>query len=390
LEKGAKASMKDKQYLMIPGPTPVPPAVVAAMSRPVIGHRSDDFTRLYERIEEKIKVVFQTKNDVFILTCSGTGGLETAIANTVSPGDRVLALVTGNFGERFANIARTYGAEVEEINFGWGKDVDLQVLEDKLAADKDYKVVLATQNETSTGVLNNIAGIGSLVAKTNALLLVDGVSGVGGIEIKTDAWNVDILITASQKAFMLPPGLAMVSVSEKAWRVIEQNKSPRFYFSLPAARKSLAKWNTAYTPNVTLFMGLDAVLDMMFAEGLANVYARHILLARATRAAAKSLNLALLAEDRCASPTVTAIYAPENIPADDLRKVLRSEYGITFAGGQGILKGKIFRIAHMGYADKMDVLIAIGALEMALARMGYPVELGAGVRRAQEIFLAGS
>jgi len=258
--------LKEKQYLMIPGPTPIPPAVMAAMSRPVIGHRSDDFAKLHQRIEEKIKMVFQTKNDVFILTNSGTGGLETAIANTVSPGDKVLALITGNFGERFANIARTYGAEVEEVNFGWGKDVDLATVADKLAANANYKVVLATQNETSTGVLNDIAGIGALVAKTNALFLVDGVSGVGGIEIKTDEWNVDILVTASQKAFMLPPGLAMLSVSEKAWSVIEKNSSPRFYFSLPAARKSFAKWNTAYTPNVTLFMGLEAALEMMLNE----------------------------------------------------------------------------------------------------------------------------
>ncbi len=379
--------MKDKQYLLIPGPTPVPPAVTAAMTRPVIGHRSEDFARLYESIEEKIKMVFQTKNDVFILTNSGTGGLEAAIANTVNPGDRVLALITGNFGERFANIARAYGANVEEINFGWGKDVDLRAVEEKLAERPDYKVVLATQNETSTGVLNDIAGIGALVAKTNAILLVDGVSGVGGVEIKTDEWRVDILITASQKAFMLPPGLAMLSVSEKAWSVIEQNKSPRFYFSLPAARNSFVKWNTAYTPNVTLFMGLEAALEMMLEEGLENVYARHLLLARATRAAARALNLSLLAEDRCASPTVTAVYAPAGVEADALRKVLKSEYGVIFAGGQGHLKGKIFRIAHMGFVGKMDVIIAVGALEMALAQLGCPVELGAGVCKAQEVFL---
>lgn len=379
--------MRDKQYLMIPGPTPIPPSVMAAMSRPIIGHRSDDFAQLYARVEEEIKKVFQTKNDVFILTNTGTGGLETAVANTVNAGEKVLALITGNFGERFANIARAYGAEVEEINFGWGRDVDLHLLEDKLASNSGYKAVLATQNETSTGVYNDIEGIGKLVAKTDALLLVDGVSGVGGIEIKTDEWGIDVLITASQKAFMLPPGLAMLSVSDKAWNVIEQNKSPRFYFSLPAARKSLAQWNTAYTPNVTLFMGLEAALEMMFSEGLENVYARHLLLSRATRAAAKALGLSLLTEDYCASPTVTAINAPLNVDADRLRKVLRTEYGITFAGGQGILKGKIFRIAHMGFADKMDIIIAIGALEMALQKVGYPVKLGDGVRKAQETFL---
>ncbi len=379
--------MQEKQYLMIPGPTPVPPSVVAAMSRPMIGHRSEDFAALHRRIQEKIRQVFQTSQEVFILTNSGTGGLETAVANVISPGDRVLALITGNFGERFANIARAYGAEVDEVNFGWGNPVDLQVVREKLARNAGYKAVLATQNETSTGVLNDIAGIGALVAETPALLLVDGVSGVGGIEIKMDEWHVDILVTASQKAMMLPPGLAMIGVSPKAWAVIEENRSPRFYFSLPAARKALAKWNTAYTPNVALFFGLDAALDMMLAEGLENVYRRHLLLAGATREAVKALGLSLLAADHCASPTVTAVHSPEGIAADDLRKVLREEFGITFAGGQGILKGKIFRIAHMGYAGKMDVLIAISGLEMALARLGYPVELGKGVRAAQEVLL---
>ncbi|OAT86089.1 pyridoxal-phosphate-dependent aminotransferase family protein [Desulfotomaculum copahuensis] len=379
--------MQDKHYLMIPGPTPVPPAVVAAMSRPMIGHRSEDFAALHRRIEEKIRRVFGTVHEVFILTHSGTGGLETAIANVVSPGDKVLALITGNFGERFAKIARAYGAEVDEINFGWGKNVDLTVVAEKLAGDPGYKAVLATQNETSTGVLNDIAGIGALVAKTPALLLVDGVSGVGGIEIKMDEWHVDILVTASQKAMMLPPGLAMVAVGPKAWPVIEGNSAPRFYFSLPAARKSFEKWNTAYTPNVSLFQGLDAALDMMLAEGLENVYARHILLARAVREAVLALGLRPLAEAGYASPTVTSVYSPEGIGADDIRKVLKEELGVTFAGGQGILKGKIFRIAHMGFADKMDVILAVAALEMALTRVGYPVELGKGVKAAQEVLL---
>ncbi|MGQ9825513.1 MAG: pyridoxal-phosphate-dependent aminotransferase family protein [Desulfotomaculales bacterium] len=379
--------MKDKQYLLIPGPTPVPPSVQAAMSKPVFGHRSDDFARLYERIEEKLKKIFQTKNEVFVLTCSGTGGMEAAVANTISPGDKVLALVTGNFGERFANIARAYGAEVEELRFPWGEDVNLDVLAGKLNQGGSYKAVLATQNETSTGVLNDIAGIGALVARTDALLLVDGVSGVGGAEIKTDDWGVDILITASQKAFMLPPGLAMLSVSEKAWQVIDKNRSPRFYFSLPAAKKSFTSWNTPYTPNVTLFLGLEAALDMMLAEGIEKIYARHRLLARAVREAVKALGLSLLAGERCASPTVTAVFAPEGVGADEIRKILRTEYGVIFAGGQGDLKGKIFRIAHMGFAGMADVIVAAGALEMALARMGLEIKLGAGVRKAQEVFL---
>lgn len=380
--------MQDKQYLMIPGPTQVPPAVVGAMSRPIIGHRTEDFADMFKRIVEKLQVVFQTKNDIFVLTHSGTGGMETAIANTVSPGDKVLALVTGNFGERFAKMAKEYGADVDEVVFEWGTNVDLNVVKEKITAN-EYKVVLATQNETSTGVTNDIAGIGALLGKTSTLFLVDGVSGVGGIEIKMDEWNIDILVTASQKAMMLPPGLAMVAVSEKAWKVVDKNTSPRFYLSLPAAKKSYQKWNTAYTPGVTLFAGLEAALDMMMAEGMDNVYARHKLLAKATRAAVKSLRLKMLAADECASPVITSIMSPEGIDGDSIRKILKNEFGVTFAGGQGKLKGKIFRIAHMGFADTMDVLIAISALEMALVRVGFPVELGSGVKAAQKVFLGG-
>lgn len=379
--------MQGKEYLMIPGPTPVPPPVAGAMSRPMFGHRSEDFAEMHKRIIGKLRKVFQTQNDIFVLTNSGTGGMEAAVANTVSPGDKVLALVGGKFGERWAELANTYGAEVIREDFEWGTPVDLAVVEEKLAANPDIKVVFATFNETSTGVVNDIEGLGKLVAKTPALLVVDGVSGVGGIEIKTDEWNVDILVTGSQKAFMLPPGLAIISVSPKAWEKIKNNSSPRYYFNLLKARKSMEKWNTAFTPAVSLFVGLDAALDMILAEGLDNVYARHKLLRNATRAAVRALGLKLMTEDHCASPVVTSVYAPEGIGADDIRKVLKKEYGITFAGGQAKLKNKIFRIAHMGFADKMDVLLAIAGLEMALAKVGYPVRLGEGVKAAQEVFL---
>ncbi|MHB8157456.1 MAG: pyridoxal-phosphate-dependent aminotransferase family protein [Desulfocucumaceae bacterium] len=381
---------KDKQYLMIPGPTPVPPAVMAAIARPIIGHRTDEFANMNKRIVERLQIVFQTSNKIFVVTHTGTGGMETAIANAIGPGDKVLALITGHFGERFAKMAKEYGADVDEVSFGWGKCVDLKSVEDKLAANS-YKVVLSTQNETSTGVTNDIEGIGRLVANTPALLLVDGVSGVGGIEVKMDEWKVDILVTASQKSMMLPPGLAMVAVSDKAWKVVENNKSPRFYFSLPAANKSYEKWNTAYTPGVSLFAGLDVALDMLMDEGMDNVYARHKLLAKAVRAAVKAMGLELyVPDDNYASPVITSVKSPEGIDGDAIRKVLKNEFGVTFAGGQGIVKGKIFRIAHMGFADKMDVIIAISALEMALVRVGFPVELGSGVRTAQEVFLGGN
>lgn len=382
--------MKGKEYLMIPGPTPVPPAAVSAMSKPISGHRTEEFAALYRRVVAKLQKVFQTENEIFVLSSSGTGGMEAAVANTVSPGDKVLALVGGKFGERFRDLARIYGADVEEMSFEWGQPVDVQAVAEKLKTAPDIKVVFATQNETSTGVLNDIKSLGEIVAGHEAILVVDGISGVGGMEIKTDAWHVDMLVTGSQKALMLPPGLAVISVSSKAWEIIKNNnKSPRYYLDLQAAKKSFQKGFTPYTPAVSLFYGLDATLDMMLEEGLDNVYARHALLANAVRAAVKALGLKMLPPENYASNTVTAICSPEGISADDIRKVLKEEFNVVFAGGQGQLKGKIFRIAHMGFVDKMEVMIAISALEMALAKLGYSVELGKGVRAAQEILLEG-
>jgi aspartate aminotransferase-like enzyme len=379
--------MKDKLFLMIPGPTPVPPPVVAAMSKPIIGHRGAEFANLIGRTTEKLKKVFQTNNDVFVLASSGTGGLEAAVANTVNPGDKILTLNTGKFGERFGELGNKYGAQVDEVKFGWGYDIDLKVVEEKLNADPDIKVVFATHNETSTAVVNNIKGLGELVAKHKAILVVDAVSSMGGMDIRTDEWQVDIMVAGSQKALMLPPGLAFVSVSDKAWQVIEQNKTPKYYFDLSKARKSLAKNNTPYTSAVSLYYGLEAALDMILEEGLENVFARHHMLAKATRAAMQGLGLELLPAPECASDTVTAVQCPMTVDVDKLRKTLLEKYKVMVAGGQGELKGKIFRVAHMGFATKADVLIAIGSLEMALNECGYKAELGAGVREAQLVFL---
>lgn len=381
--------MKDKKYLLIPGPTPVPPRVVEAMSRPIIGHRSAEFQAVMERVTGKLKKVFQTENHVFILGSSGTGALEAAVANLVNPGDKVLALSCGKFGERFAELARIYGGDVDFVDFGWGYDIDLNVVKRKLDENPAIKVVLATQNETSTAVQNDIEGLGKLVAQYDAVLAVDAVSGLAAIDLKTDEWKVDMVVSGSQKAFMLPPGLAFISVSDKAWAKIEKNTSPVYYFDLKKARKSIAKWNTAYTTPVSMVYGLEAALDMILEEGLDQVFARHALLAKATRAAIQGLGLELLAPDECASKAVTAVQSPMVVDADTLRKVLLKEYGVTFAGGQEMMKGKIFRIAHMGYAGKMDVIIAIAALEMALGKCGYKAELGAGVREAQMVFVGG-
>ncbi len=379
--------MTKKLRLMIPGPTPLPPEVSEALSRPMTGHRSKGFAELTEKLTGKLQQVMQTGNEVFILTSSGTGALEAAVANTVNPGDKVLALVGGKFGERFRDLAQVFGAQVEELAFEWGQPYDLDLVRERLAADPDIKVVLATQNETSTGVVNDIEGLAGLTKDHRAILCVDAVSGLGAIDLKTDAWGVDIVVTASQKALMVPPGLAFISVSEKAWKVVAECSSPRYYFSLEAARKAYKKWNTAYTPSVSLFYALDAALDLILAEGLERVFARHKILAEATRAGVKALGLKLLPPENVASPAVTAVRGPKGIEVDALRKLLLDKYGVMFAGGQAELKGKIFRIAHMGYSDKLDVLSGLAALEMALSELGHKVTLGAGVKAAQKVFL---
>ncbi|HHV94347.1 MAG TPA: alanine--glyoxylate aminotransferase family protein [Firmicutes bacterium] len=378
----------DKNYLYTPGPTPIPPQVAAAMSQPMIGHRGQDFAELHAQIVEKAKQVFQTGNDLFVLTTSGTGGMETAVANTVSPGDRVLALITGNFGERFAKIASTYGAEVTKIEFPWGTAVDMKEVARVWEEQGPFKVVLATHNETSTGVTNDIAALGSFLADTDALLLVDAVSSMGAMDIRTDEWHVDLMVTGSQKALMLPPGLALISVSPKAWPVIEANTGVRFYFSLLEARKSFANYNTPWTPAVSLFYGLDTSLDLILAEGLPQVFRRHARMAAAARAGVKALGMQLLVEDDAiASHTVTAFLPGSEISAGDISKLLKQQMGVTFAGGQGKLKGKLLRIGHMGYCTELDVILAVAALEMTLHKLGVPVELGVGVRAAEKALL---
>ncbi|MGO0123457.1 pyridoxal-phosphate-dependent aminotransferase family protein [Desulfothermobacter acidiphilus] len=376
--------MKQETRLFIPGPTPVPPVVAEAMARPLIGHRTEAFARLYARLEEKLRPVLGTQGDVVILTASGTGGMEAAVANLLSPGDPVLALVGGKFGERFAELAQAYGGAVETLNFEWGQAVDPEMVERRLR-EKRFKVLLATHNETSTTVLNDLRPLGELARRYEVLLAVDAVSSAGGAELRMDEWGIDVLVTASQKALMVPPGLAIVALSERALKAMTGSRSPRYYFDLLAACRSKQKYNTPYTPAVSLFAGLDRALDLIFEEGLEQVYRRHQLLARATRAAMRALGLRLMVADAWASPLVTGVWAPEGLEADRLRKEIASRYGVLLAGGQGPLKGKIFRLAHMGYVDEVDILGALGALELGLYRAGYPVKWGQGVAQAQAV-----
>ena len=384
--EGDRTVAKDKEYLFIPGPTPVPPQVMTAMTKPIIGHRSGEFSRLYRDLVKKMQKVYQTENDLFILSNSGTGAMEMALANTVNPGEKVLSLVTGHFAQRFNRIATVLGADVDTLDFPWGGPVDLDMVENKLRQE-NYRAVLVTHNETSTGVINDLAALGQLTAQTDALLLVDAVSSLGGADIKTDEYQLDLVVTSSQKALMLPPGLAAISVSSKAWERVEKCKARTVYFSLADYRQLIAKGHTPWTPAVGLLYGLEAALDMILAEGLEEVFRRHQRLAQAVRAGMRALGLKVVAPEECASPTVTAVWAPEGVNPDELRRFLREELGVYMSGGKGSLAGKVFRFGHMGYVGEFDIITGLAAVEMGLAKLGRGVQLGAGVAAAQELLL---
>jgi aspartate aminotransferase-like enzyme len=376
-----------KQYLMIPGPTPVPPEVLSAMSHSMINHRSSDFKVVLQEVIDGLKWAYQTKNDVLILTSSGTGALEASIINTLSPGDKIIIINIGAFGSRFVKIAKMYGLVIDEIKVERGKTVDLKVLESKLSADKnkEIKAVLFQQNETSTGVLNDVKGISETVKKHGALTIVDAVSGLLTADLKVDEWGLDVVASGSQKAFMVPPGLAFVSMSERAWKAYETSKCPKFYFDLGAARKFVATGETPWTPNLSVAFGMQVALRMLKAEGLEAIFKRHAMLAKATRAGLSALGFTLLADDSCYSKAVTAVIPPTGIDAEAFRKTAREKFGVVLAGGQEELKGKIFRVGHLGYNDKMDVIVALSSIEMAAAASGMNIKLGAGVAAAEEI-----
>ncbi|WP_289136139.1 alanine--glyoxylate aminotransferase family protein [uncultured Brevibacillus sp.] len=379
----------DKMILRIPGPTPIPPRVQQAMNQPMIGHRSGKFSALFARTAERLKPYFGTTQDVYILTGSGTSALEMGVVNTLQPGDEAAILVSGAFGERFAKICERYGIVAHRLEVPWGEAITPELLEAFLKEKPQVKAVFATYCETSTGVQNPIAELAQVIRKqSDALFIVDAVSCLGAVACEMDAWGVDIVVTGSQKAFMLPTGLAFLAASERAWKVIEQNKSLAFYLDLKAYRKSLADQTTPYTPAVSLIFGLAEVLDMLDEEGLPAVIKRHALMRDMTRAAMRALNVPLMAEDAYGATTVTSCDPQGAFDAEALRKVLTKQYNITIAGGQQHLKGKIFRIGHMGYCEPLDVLQVISAIEMSLHQIGAPVELGAGVKAAQEVLIA--
>ena len=376
--------MKMKKRLFTPGPTPVPEEILLEMAKPIIHHRTAEFRKINEEVERDLQELFQTKNPVITLASSGTGAMEAALSNILSPGEKALVIKGGKFGERFAEICIAYGVEVVPLDVEWGKAVEPESVRKILDNNQDIKAVFTTLCETSTGVLADIRAIGKIVAEfPDTVLVVDAVSSLGAVSCKTDEWNLDMVVTGSQKALMLPPGLSFLSISEKAVKKMESSKSPRYYLDLKKYLKSLEKFDFPFTPAVSLILGLKKSLALIREEGLENVLKRHQILAEATRAAVQAMGLKLLAEKP--ANALTAVKVPEGIDGNELTKMLKEKYGINFAGGQAQLKGKIFRIAHLGYFDKLDIILAISALEMALSELGYKLEPGVGVKAAEEI-----
>lgn len=377
-----------KRYLLAPGPTPVPSEVLLAMAAPIIHHRSPDFLPVLDEAEKGLQWIFQTKNDVLILCSTGTGGMVGAVNNFFSRGEKVLVINGGKFGERWTEICQSYSLAPREIMVEWGYPVNPETVEDALNKDKDIKGVFVQASETSTGVYHDIAALASIVKKyDDTLFIVDAISALVAHDLRTDEWGVDIMIGGSQKGVMLPPGLAFVSVSEKAWAKAEKSDLPKFYFNFKKERKSLAKNQTSFTSPVTLIIGLNESLKILQAEGLQNVFKRHESLAQAMRKAVQAIGLELYTK-KSPSNAVTAIVAPTGIDGQEIYKNLRTTYGITAAGGQGKARGKIFRIAHLGYSDRFDVITAVAGVEMVLKGMGHPVQLGTGVAVAQELLIA--
>jgi aspartate aminotransferase-like enzyme len=377
-----------KRYLLTPGPTAVPPEVLLRMSQPIIHHRTPEFERLFAQVQEGLRWLYQTQQEVLILAASGTGAMEAAVSNTYSAGDTVVVVNGGKFGERWAKICQAFGAKVVEIKVEWGRAVSAAAVAQALKEHPQCRALLIQASETSTTALHPVGEVAGLTRGTDTLLIVDGITAVGAADTPMDRWGIDVLVSGSQKALMLPPGLAFIALSEKAWRRAEGASQPRYYFDLRRERKEQRKHTTAYTPAVSLIFGLHEVLRMLKEEGLDHVFARHARLAAATRTAATALGLRLLAPG-APSPAATGVYLPAPVDGARLLTYMRDKMGVDIAGGQDHLKGKIARISHVGYAGPFDVITAVGALEMALTRFGCEVPLGAGVRAAEAALLEG-
>ena len=373
--------MPQKRYLLTPGPTPVPPEVLAAMAEPVIHHRSPDFKEVFTEAIGRLQEIFRTENEVLVFTSSGTGAFESAVANLLSPGERVLVVSHGEFGERWQKLAAAYGCDVAELSYPWGDQPRAEDVRRSLA-ESGASVALLVHSETSTGVVSDIRSLVAACNEAGAVSVVDAISSLGAVPLETDAWGIDVVVTGSQKALMTPPGLAFASISERAWARSAAATLPRFYWDWAAARANQAKGSTPFTPATSTVVALNTALAQILAEGLESVHARHVALGRACRTGAKAMGLELYSPDDDGAAVLTGILTPAGIDAVALRLALRDRYGITIAGGHGDIAGRLFRIGHIGYIDIFDITTALGAIELQLVEMGATVERGAAVAAA--------
>ncbi len=373
-----------KKYLFTPGPTPIPPEALLAMAQPIDYHRSEDAVALIKDVLEKLKHVFQTENDVLFLTSSGTGAMDGAVANLLCRGDKVLVIRSGKFGERWAEICEAYGVEVIPIDVAWGDSVAPEAVEAQLSAYSDVKAVFATLCETSTGALHDIEALARLTQSNPTLLVVDAVSALGADDLQMDNWGVDVVVSCSQKGLMTPPGLAFAALNRRAWEAADRSDLPKYYLDFHKAHQRGLEGSVPFTPAITLLKALRYALNRICTEGIRNTIARHSLMAAATRSAIKAIGLPLFATSP--ANTLTSIRLPKEIDGKAFVKMMREKQGITYAGGQGDLRGKIVRIAHLGWMNENDVIVAISAFERGLTEIGYDVSLGAGVAAAQEVF----
>jgi serine---pyruvate transaminase len=376
----------EKRYLFTPGPTPVPPEVLEAMSRPIIHHRSSDFREILERCLERLAEVYRTGNDVLVYTSSGTGGMESAVSNLTRPGDRVVVVSAGFFGERWIGMAENFGCEVDAIAYDWGEAPSADDLAARLSELGGVKVVFLTHSETSTGVVSDVQSLASVAKEAGALVVVDAVSSLGAVPLETDAWGLDAVISGSQKALMTPPGLATVSVSGDAWRAVERGAASRYYFDWEQTKERQDQFDPAFTPAVSIVVGLDVALGILLEESLEQTFERHTRLGRACREGVKAMGLELFSPDDDRSAVVTAINAPDGVDSGEIVQTLRDRLGIVLAPGQGPLKGRVFRIGHIGYYDIFDITTALAGVELVLAEQGADIDRGAAVTRAMEAF----
>ena len=377
--------MAEKRYLMTPGPTPAPPEVLAAIAQPVIHHRGPDYRELYARVLARLREVFRTEQEVLLFGGSGSGAMESAMANLCSPGDPVLVVSAGYFGERWAALANAYGTELDHLRYSWGEIPSADEVAERLR-EREAAAVFFTHSETSTGVVLDPQPFAAAAGEAGALSVVDAVSSLGAVPLETDAWGLDVVASGAQKALMTPPGLAMTTGSPAAWERAASSTSPRFYWDWEKTRKGQQTLDAPVTPPVSLVAGLDVALGMLLEEGLEAAFDRHRRLGRACREGLKAMGLQLSSPDDDSSAVVTAAYAPEGIDSDELVLLLRDRHGVTLAPGQGELKGKIFRIGHIGYYDVFDITTALAAVELGLVELGAEIERGVAVTRALEAF----